>query len=155
VGKGKKSASWARDYTEICIERALMAGADRSKHARVASTLADLVLAGGRWFVYGANHALVSDAVGVANGPMVTRRYNAEQVRKGDIVMIGAYSSNHPEEIAVARESRRKGAYVVALTPFSTDGDSSGERLYKETDAAFDTFSPESWGAVTVSGLDR
>ena len=86
---------------------------------------------------------------------MVTRRYQPDQVKAGDIVMIGAYTSNHPEEIAVARECRRKGAYVVAITPFSTDGDSSGDRLYKEADVAFDTYSPESWGVIDIDGLDR
>ena len=156
AAKGKKTdGGWARYYMERCIERAEMVGRDRPKYEAVGKKLADLVFGGAKWWVYGANHALVSDASGVANGPSITRPYNASAVKEGDIVLIGAYSSNHPDELAVARECRRKGAYVVAITPFSTDGDSSGARLFKEVDAAFDSYSPENWGVVPVQGLDR
>ena len=155
AAKVKKDGGWAKYYIDQCIERAEMVGKDRPKYEAIGKKLAELVFAGARWMVFGANHALVSDACGVANGPMITRRYNAADVKKGDIVLIGAYSSNHPEEIAVAREARKKGAYVVAITPFSTDGDASGVRLYKEVDAAFNNYSPESWGIVPVEGLDR
>ncbi|MCE5251638.1 hypothetical protein LLG96_15630 [bacterium] len=154
-GKNPESGGWARFYLQTCIERAAMVGADRPKFAAVGSHLADLVVRGGKWWVFGANKALVTDASSVANGPMVTRPYTASAVKSGDIVLIGAYTSNHPEELAVARESRSKGAYVIAICPFSTDGDSSGERLYKEADVAFNSYSPESWGVVPVKGLDR
>lgn len=156
AAKGKPAGNdRAAYYINKCIERAAMVGKDRPKFESVAKDLADLIVKGAKWWVFGANHALVSDACGVANGPMVTRQYSADSVKKGDIVLIGAYSSNHPDEIAVARESRKKGAYVVAITPFSTDGDASGTRLYKEVDAAFNSYSPESWGVVPVKGIDR
>jgi len=156
AGKGRKDGRrWARDYVQACIERAVMVGKDRPKFAAVGKKLADLVLDGARWHVFSADHALVYDAVGVANGPMITRPYKSGSVKRGDIVLIGAYTSNNPEEMAVARESRGKGAYVVAITPFSTDGDSSGPRLYKEADVAFDSHSPESWGVVPIEGLER
>ncbi len=156
ANKGDASkGDWARDFIDTCIDRAIMVGCDCPKYKAVGETLADLVLAGAAWHVYGTNHALVSDAVGVANGPMITRRYKAEDVKSGDIVMIGAYSAGNSEEIAVARECRRKGAYVVAITPFSTDGDSSGDCIYKEADAAFNSYSPESWGVVNIGGRGR
>jgi len=156
TAKGKSPDNgWASYYIDKCIERTAMVGKDRPKFEAVANDLASLIINGAKWWVFGANRALVSDACGVANGPMVTRPYNADLVKKGDIVLIGAYSSNHPDEIAVARESRNKGAYVVAITPFSTDGDASGTRLYKEADAAFNSYSPESWGVVPVKGIDR
>jgi len=153
--KKQKGSGWAKHYIDTCVERALMVGCDRPKYEQVGKKLAELVLKGAKWWVYGANHALVADACGVANGPMITRSYSADAVKSGDIVLIGAYSSNNPEEIKVARESRAKGACVVAITPFSTDGDASGERLFKEVDYAFNSYSPESWGVVPVTGLDR
>lgn len=158
AGKGKKvgiDGSWARDYIDTCIARAEHIATDRPKYERVADVCADRIMKGGRWFVFGSNHALVSDAIAVANGPMVTSEYRPEQVKEGDIVLIGAYSSNDAGEINVARESRKKGAYVVALAPLSTDGDAAGERLFKEADVTFDTHSPESWGVVEIPGLDR
>jgi len=156
TAKGKPAGNGrASYYISKCIERTAMVGKDRPKFESVANDLADLIVKGAKWWVFGANKALVSDACGVANGPMVTRQYSADSVKKGDIVLIGAYSSNHPDEIAVARESRNKGAYVIAITPFSNDGDASGTRLYKEVDAAFNSYSPESWGVVPVKGIDR
>ena len=156
AGKGKiPEMSWSKYYSEKCIERAQMVRQDRPKFVAVGKELADLVVRGAKWWVYGANPSIPADAVGIANGPMVTRFYKADQVKRGDIVLISAYTSNHPEEIAVARECRRKGAFVVAITPFSTDGDASGLRLYKEVNVAFNSYSPESWGVVPIKGLKR
>ena len=158
ANKGKSlDVSWSKYFINRCVERAQMVGQDRLKFKAVCKKLANLVLDGAKWWVFGADHshALVSDACGVANGPMITRGYNASEVSKGDIVLVTAYTSNHLEEIKTARESRKKGAFVVALSPFSTDGDSSGTRLYKEVDAAFNTYSPESWGVVPVKGIKR
>lgn len=152
--KGKESGGWARAYIDTCIDRALMAGQDRHKFASAGKLLADMVIRGGKWWVAG-EPALVSDATGVANGPMVTRRYQADQVKKGDIVLIGSYTSNKPEEITLARDCRRRGAYVVSIGPFASELDASGPRLYKEADAAFNSFSPDSWGVVPVKKLDR
>jgi hypothetical protein len=156
AGKGDQGdIDGARYYIDTCIERLAKIGADRPKVLHAAETLAGYVECGARWWVYGANHALVSDAVGVACGPMVTRSYKADEIREGDIVLIGAYTSDHPDEIAVARRCREMGALTVAVTPFSTDGDASGTRLYKEVDIAFNTYSPESMGIVPVKGRDR
>lgn len=155
ANKGKTAdIGWAEYYINTCIERAEMVGKDFPKFAVVGKELADLVFRGARWWCYGANHALPSDAVGVANGPRITRMYEDGQVKKGDIVLIGAYTSNNPEELAVARECRRKGAYVLAITPFSEDGDASGLRLFKEVDFAFNTYSPESWGVVPIKSRE-
>jgi hypothetical protein len=152
--KGGKSGGWARTYIDICIDRAQMVARDRHKFSSLGRYLADMVIRGARWWVAG-EPALVSDANGVANGPMVTRRYNPKEAKRGDILLIGSYTSNKPEEMALARECREKGLYVVAIGPFSTEFDASGSRLYKETDAAFNSYSPESWGVVPVEKLDR
>lgn len=154
AGKGKESGGWARRYIDICIDRAEMARQDREKFLAAGKDLADMVIRGGRWWVAGEK-ALVSDATGVATGPMVTRSYRPDQVKKGDIVLICAYSSNRADDLTIARECAKKGAYTVAITPFATDLDASGPRLYKEVDMAFNSYSPESWGVVPVKGLDR
>ncbi len=154
ASKGKDTGGWARAYIDTCIDRALMTRQDRHKFASAGKYLADLVIRGAKWWVAG-EPALVSDACGVATGPMVTRRFQATQVKRGDIVLIGSYSSNNDSEITLARECRRKGAHVVAICPFSTDFDASGPRLYKEVDVAFSSYSPDSWGVVPVKKLDR
>jgi len=152
--KGKKSGGWARQYIETCIDRAQMVYQDRHKFASAGKYLSDLVIRGAKWWVDG-EPALISDATGVANGPMVTRRFRAGQEKKGDIVLIASYSSNKPEDISLARQCRDKGLHVVAICPFSEDSDASGPRLYKEADVAFNSYSPENWGVVPVEKLDR
>lgn len=155
AGNGTKSSpGGARSYIETCIDRAQMAGQDRQKFIEAGRVLGDLVVKGAKWWVAG-QRALVADASSVANGPMVTRPYNAGRVAKGDIVLIGSYSSNNPEEIKLARDCRAKGAYVAAIAPYSLESDASGPRLYKEVDLAFNTYSPDGWGVVPVKGLDR
>ncbi|MBT4483750.1 MAG: hypothetical protein HOC71_08745, partial [Candidatus Latescibacteria bacterium] len=84
--KRESGSGWAKSYIDKCIEKLLMAGQDRPKFEVVGKKLADLVLRGAKWWVFGASHALVSDAVGVANGPRITRPYKADQVKEGDIV---------------------------------------------------------------------
>ncbi|MFA6472605.1 MAG: hypothetical protein WCU00_11240, partial [Candidatus Latescibacterota bacterium] len=46
-----------------------------------------------------------------------------------------------------------KGAYTVAFCPFSTDGDASGIRLFKEVDDAFITYSDEKAGVIGIEGF--
>ena len=53
AGKGNANGRfWAREYADLCIERAQMAGKDRPKHERVAKKIVDLVTTGGRWYVH-------------------------------------------------------------------------------------------------------
>ncbi|MFA6472342.1 MAG: hypothetical protein WCU00_09910 [Candidatus Latescibacterota bacterium] len=154
ANKGAKSSGWARSYIQTCIDRVQMVGKDRPKFMEAGRLLADLVAKGAKWWIAG-HKALVSDACGVANGPRITRSLDMGKLNKGDIVLIGSYSSNNPEEIALARDCRAKGAYVATFGPYSLENDASGPRLYKEADLAFNTYSPESWGIVPVKGLDR
>lgn len=152
--KGKGPLGAARSYIDTCIDRAQMVRQDRWKFVSVGDHLADLVIKGAKWWVAGAK-ALVSDASSVANGPMITHPYQAEQVKKDNIVLIATYDSNNPEDLAIARDSRAKGAFVAAISPFSKETDASGLRLYKEVDVAFNSYSPDAWGVVPVKGLDR
>jgi hypothetical protein len=152
--KGKGPLGAARFYIDACIDRALMVRQDRPKFAEVGAHIADLVIKGGKWWVAGAK-ALVSDASSVATGPMVTRPYRADQVKKDDIVLIVSYDSNNPDDLAIARAARAKGAFTVANAPFSVETEASGPRLYKEVDAAFNSCSPDAWGVAPIKGLDR
>ena len=152
------------EYINQYIERSQMIWKDRLKFDEVGRKMADLVLKGARMYVYGApqenvktyitgaKNFFVHDACVVASGPMITEPYNPSELKAGDIVLIGASISDNPLEIAAAREARRKGAYVISFGPYSTNGDSSGERLYKETDAAFNSFSPEPEGILDIKG---
>ncbi len=161
-GKGPADAP-ARAYLDLALERFGMIGSDRPKIDRVAEHWADLVLEkGARLFVYGepfkadegvVGNMFVSDAVGAANGSMIARGYNESAVREHDIVLICSIRSNNARDMEIARAARAKGAYVTAFCPFSTDGDASGPRLFREVDAAFNTYAPEHAGVVKVEGF--
>ena len=164
--KGKGSGSEpAALYLDLTLVRFRCIGADMPKIDRVASTMAALVLEKhARLFVYGepfpvdgdrTGNMFVTDAVGAASGSMIAQGYKAEDVRENDIVLIGSVRSNQPQEMEIARDSRKKGAYTLAFCPFGTDGDASGTRLYKEVDVAFNTYSDESEGVIAVEGFDK
>jgi hypothetical protein len=162
-GKGS-SAEPARRYLDLVCERFGMVGTDRPKIDRLAERWANLTLAKkARLFVYGepfsagegvwgGGNMFVADAVGAANGSMFAQEYGPE-VRADDIVLIGSVRSNGPLDIEVARSARGKGAFTVAFCPYSTDGDASGARLFKDVDVAFNTYCDERAGVIPVKGF--
>lgn len=161
--KGKGSSSEpAKKYLDLVLERFRMVEADRPKIDAVSEKWADLVCGRkARLFVYGepfqaddgeTGNMFVADAAGAANGSMIARGYQPD-VREGDIVLIGSVRSNQTQEIETARAAREKGAYIVAFSPFTTEGDASGTRLFKEVDAAFNTYCDERAGVIPVEGF--
>jgi len=167
--KGKGSSTEpARKYLDILYNRFEMIGTDRPKVDHIAGMWTDLVLQkGARMLVYGhpqdvesydgARNIFVNDAYICASSSMIADQYEkkANDLRATDIVLIGAFTSDNPLEINVARRSRRTGAHNVAFCPYGTDGDMSGVRLYKEVDYAFNTYSDESAGIIDVKGFDE
>jgi len=169
--KGKGSSTEpAETYLDLAIERFRMIGTDRPKIDYVAEKWADLVLGEkARLLVYGHNqdaatygptqcrNMFVNDAVICASSSMIAQTFTEhdDDLRASDIVLIGAFTSDNPDEIRVARFSRDVGAYTVAFCPYGTDGDASGVRLFKEVDAAFNSYSDESAGVIAVPGFDE
>lgn len=164
--KGKGSSEEpARRYLDLTCERFRMVGADRPKIDRIAKKWADLVLTRkARLFVYGkpytvegygSGNMFVSDANSAASGSMIAQALDPKktELRAGDIVLIASMESRDSGEINVARSARKAGACTTAFCPFSTDGDASGERLFKEVDDALTTYCDESAGVIPVPGF--
>ncbi len=160
----------AKRYLDIALERFRMIGADRPKIDRVAEIWADLVLGkGARLLVYGhdqdvksygptvTKNMYVNDACICASSSMIAQTYTqfADDVRDTDIVLIGAFTSDNADELRAAREARKAGAFTTAFCPYATDGDSSGARLFKEVDVAFNTYSGESAGVIEAKGFEE
>ena len=97
----------------------------------------------------------VNDAYMCASSSMIADQYEkrADDLHDSDIVLIGAFTSDNALEINVARRARDVGAYTVAFCPFGTDGDTSGVRLFKEADVAFNSYSDEREGVIAVKGF--
>ena len=173
--KGKGSSTEpAERYLDMEYDRFQMIGTDSPKIDWVAEKWADLVLNkkarllvyghpqnvgpyGGSYSRHGIRNMFVNDACICASGSMIADQYepNANNLHEGDIVLIGAFTSDNPLEITAARNARRAGAYTVAFCPYMMDGDSSGLRLFKEVDDAFNTYSDESAGVIAVKGLKQ
>jgi hypothetical protein len=163
-GKGSNSEP-AQKYLDLTCERFRMIGTDRPKIDRIAKKWADLVLTRkARMFVYGkpytvegygSGNMFASDADAAASGSMIARTLDPQktELRGSDIVLIASMVSRDPGEIGVARAARKAGAVTAAFCPFSTDGDASGERLFKEVDDAFTTYCDESAGVIPVTGF--
>jgi len=163
--KGKDtSVEPARRYLDLLLARFRQIKTDRDKFDRVAKKWADMILAKRPVFmVYGEQFRMserrvgnpyVSDAVGAASGSMIGQHYNPDKLTANDMVFICSMRSRQEQELEAARMAKRKGAYVAALCPYATDGDSSGVRLYKEVDDAFNTYSDESEGVLDIKGFD-
>jgi len=163
-GRGSASAP-VEQYLDLAIERIKMLGTDRPKMSVITSKWADLVLNDkARFLVYGhpqegtpyqgCRNMFVNEAYIVADGTAIADQYEAKEneLRKNDIVLIGAFTSDNADEIRVARKSRQTGAYTTAFCPYTTDGVSSGDRLFKEVDSAFYTFCDESAGVLDIPG---
>jgi len=161
-GKGDPKES-AEKYLKLVLDRFALVGTDRPKVDAVAKKMADIVLSRKpKFYVYGepftvsdtkTGNMFISEACGAASGPMICEGYVAENVKEGDIILIGSLRSNSPKEIEVAKTAKSKGAYTVAFCPFATDRDSSGSRLFKEVDDAFNTYSDESSGVLAIPGF--
>jgi len=164
--KGKGSTTEpAEKYLNMAYERYIMIGTDRPKIDWVAKKWADLVLGKkARLLVYGhpqdvdkyaSRNVFVNEANTCSNGTVIAKPYEnyASDLRPADIVLIGAFTSDNADEINVARHARDVGAYTVAFCPYGTDGDTSGPRLFKEVDDAFNTYSDESAGVIAVKGF--
>jgi len=166
-GRGS-SAAPVRRYLDMAEERFRMIGADRPKIDRVAEMWADRVLGRkARLLVYGhpqnvntygptsSNNMFVNDAVICASSSMIAEPYTvaAGTLTPDDIVLIGAFTSDNTDEITVARHARNMGALTTAFCPYATDGDSSGARLFKEVDIAFNSYSDESAGVIEAEGF--
>ncbi|MHB9027929.1 MAG: phosphoheptose isomerase family protein [Candidatus Latescibacterota bacterium] len=163
--KGKGSSSEpAQKYLDILCDRFLQVATDRPKIDRIARELADLTYGKGSKFMvyghpyaiegYGSGNMFVSDAVGAASGSKIGAGYNASRLQEKDIVLICGVASNYPDEIKVAREARGKKAHTVAICPFSSDGDASGDRLFREVDDALYAYADESAGVIAAPGFN-
>ncbi len=168
-GKGSSSEPAVR-YLETARERFRMIGTDRPKIDHVAEKWADMVLGrGARLLVYGhdqnvitygptgTRNMYVNDAVICASSSMIAEPYTlkAYDLRDSDIVLVGSFTSDNPDEINVARHARSVGAYTVSFGPYGTGGDTSGVRLFKEVDTAFSSYSEEPAGVIDAPGFDE
>jgi hypothetical protein len=165
--KGKGSAAdAARKYLDILIERFEMVGSDRPKVDWIAEKWADLVLGGrARMLLYGHpqqvepyignRNVFVNDSNICSSSAMMADQYEAKanDLRKDDIVLVCAFTSDNPLEIEAARFARSKGAYTVAFCPYATEGGSSGLRLFKEVDDSLNTYADERAGVVAAPGF--
>ena len=165
--KGKGSGTEpAEKFLDIAYDRYRMIGTDRPKIDSVAEKWAGLVLGRkARLLVYGhpqdievyggARNMFVNDAYICASSSMIADQYEKREndLRDSDIVLIGAFTSDNKDEIRVARHARSVGAYTVAFCPYGADGDTSGVRLFKEVDAAFNSYSDERAGVISVKGF--
>jgi hypothetical protein len=166
-GKGSSSEP-AKRYLDLVCERHEMIGTDLPKIDHVTEKMADRVLNDkARFLIYGSpqtgsngriGNEFVDEATGAAAAEGI-RPYRelenpASDLRKEDIVLIGAFSSDNDLEIEVARQARKSGAMTVAFCPFETEGDSPDTRLFREVDFAFNTYSNERNGVIAVPGIE-
>ena len=168
-GKGSSSEP-AKRYLDMAVERGEMLGTDRPKVIYETEKWADYMLnRKGRILIYGhpmkganstnqLNNVFCDESTGAGSCQMIDPYFSEiknpeSDLRPNDIVLIGGISSDNPLEIEVARTARRMGARTVAFCPFQTEGDRPDNRLFREADIAFNTYSDERAGVFEAKGF--
>ncbi len=156
-GQDARSKEKAEEYFEILMARYDEAALQIAEIKQAAQIVAERVINGAKFYVYDQKGQLTSEACGRASGLMLTQETNAKlnKLKYGDILVLGAYSSNEPLDIDVAERAREKGAWVVGIGPLGTEGNSSGERTLKHVHLPLDNRSWDSWGCVSIKGMER
>ncbi len=156
-GQSAKPKEKAEEYYEIAMARYDEAALQIAEIKQAALLVAERIINGASFHVFDQKGELTSEACGRASGLMMTQGTNAKlaNVKFGDILVLGAYSSDDPLDIDVAKRAREKGAWVVGIGPMGTEGNSSGERTLKHVHLALDNRSWDNWGCVPVGGMDR
>ncbi|MDZ7262084.1 MAG: DUF2529 family protein, partial [candidate division KSB1 bacterium] len=143
--------SRARDYLETVIDRLYQFEKQLGVIRTAASQMAENIGTGHKLYVYSNPPSLIAEACNRASGLMLTQPLELETLQKRDNLIIGAESSNDSNDMIIAEQARNKGAFVVAICPFHTEGDSSGLRLSKLVDIAIDNLSGESGGVISLA----
>jgi uncharacterized phosphosugar-binding protein len=168
-GKGSSSEP-AKRYLDMAVERGEMLGTDRPKVIYETEKWADYVLdRKGRIIVFGhqmkganpdqnVENVFCDESTGAGSCQMVVPYSSViknpeRDLRPTDIVLIGGISSDHPDEIQVARTARSMGARTVAFCPYQTEGDRPDNRLFREAEVAFNTYSYERAGVFEAAGF--
>ncbi len=141
--------SVGEQYLDILTERIERVREHRDAIRATAVEMTRRIRDGGRWFARSLEHpGFQSELTGVASGPMIVNWGDWEKTKDRNVMLIGAISPAYQEEIALAREKKAEGAYVIGVGPASLDGDVPSERLIDSADSGFDNFSPESGGVI-------
>ena len=119
-----------------------------------AVTMAHRIRDGGRWFARSMEHPGLQSEYHVASGVRIVNWGDWDVAKEKNVFAVTAISPAYEPEVALAREKKKDGAYLIAIAPGDVDGVAPGDRLLDLADAGFDTFSPESGGVVRVEGRD-
>jgi hypothetical protein len=119
-----------------------------------AATMAHRIRDGGRWFARSIEHPGIQSEYHVASGVRVVNWGDWDATRNKNVFSVTAISPAHEAEVALAREKKAEGAFVIGIAPSEVDGVVPKGRLLDAADAGFDTFSPESGGVIRVDGRD-
>lgn len=142
----------SRQYLEVLTERAARGAGHMPALQETTAAMAERVLAGGRWFAHSIEHPGLQTEFNVACGPRMVNQGDWASAPDKNITLISAISPSFAEELALAREKKAEGAFVIVIGPCELDGVAPEEGLHDIADVALDNFSPESGGVVEIAG---
>ena len=100
----------------------------------------------------------------IADEPTLSYKYIAHvletnQVRKGDVLIVGSVSGKTPNVIELALQARARGLTVIAMTamaysPKLVSEHPSGKHLFEVADLVLDNHAPYGDAMLEVPGLD-
>ncbi len=142
-------------YLRVLTERVQRTRSHFDRIRETATTMAERIRQGGRWFAKSIEHPGFESEFNVASGVRVVNWGDWEAAREKNIMLITAISPAYREEVKLALEKQVEGAYVIGIGPASLDGVIPHGRLIDVADAGFDNFSPESGGVIEIAGQSQ
>jgi len=117
---------------------------------RAARLIADRLLQGNHLYIHDDTGALTSEALGRAGGLMLIRGLpgedlNHQDLKAGDVLILGARQAESPSLAALADRARQKGLTVIAIAPKGG--------LSDRADIALNDHAPANGGVVSVQGV--
>ncbi len=142
--------SKAREYLETIINRIYELNKQVSNIIKIASLIARNIQKGGAFYVYDKKFTLVNEVHQRASSILMIRPLVVEELKKNDVVILGAEKFNDPEDIELARSIRAKGAFLVAIAPEHIQQKNDEKSLLKIANASINNLSREETGIIRI-----
>ncbi|MHB9027984.1 MAG: hypothetical protein ACYC9O_04400 [Candidatus Latescibacterota bacterium] len=145
-------------YSETLLSRLEAIKRLMPRIRKAGEMLVEAKIAGGRLLVYDRGFAMSLDCWTRGSGlyDIHIYRRSQKQFRDGDMLILGSYAADDPDDIAVARELRsRANTRLVTISPHDRKGNRRGNvPLHTLADVALDNGCGDSGGLFEVRGVE-
>jgi uncharacterized phosphosugar-binding protein len=143
--------SKARDYIETIIFRLHELDKQLELFEQAAQKMAENILAGSKLYYYDRTGSFTAEAVNRASGLMMARELVPDAVQPNDVVIFGAETADHPDDVELLYQLKERKALIVTIAPLPANHVRNKlKTLNQFAHFGIDNLSGEPGGVVTV-----